>query len=72
MSIADISAQDKTVKKLKEEASRTIKKDPNDTLPGYVKKGGLANLSIAQGSLNNWAAGGVEFSFSFKTYFNLF
>ncbi len=67
-----LSAQDKTVKKLQEEASRTIKKDPNDTLPGYVKKGGLANLSIAQGSLNNWAAGGDEFSLSINTYLNLF
>ncbi len=65
-------AQDKTIKNLQDEASRTIKKDVNDTLPDYWKRGGIANLVIAQGSLSNWAAGGDEFSISINSFLNLF
>ena len=34
-------AQDKTVQELRDEASRTFKKDPNDTIPKVWKKGAL-------------------------------
>jgi hypothetical protein len=60
------------VEQLKTEASRTIKKDPADTLVKVWKKGGLYNLNLAQGSLNNWAAGGDEFSLSLNSYLNLY
>ncbi|MFT3902567.1 MAG: DUF3078 domain-containing protein [Niabella sp.] len=60
-------AQDETVKKLKDDASRTISKgDDSDTTKAW-KKGGFYNLNIAQGSLVNWAAGGDKFSFAINT-----
>ena len=65
-------AQDETVKDLKAGATREIKKDENDTLDNYLRRGGLASLAISQGSLNNWAAGGDEFSLSVNTFLNLF
>lgn len=65
-------AQDETVKKLKEESNKTIKKDAADTLPDYWRKGGLYNLNLAQGSLSNWAAGGDDFSLTVTSYLNLF
>ena len=49
------SAQDKTVEELKAEASKQIKKDPNDTLPKVWKKGGLLNINFNQAALSNWA-----------------
>ncbi len=64
-------AQDGTVKDLKKESEKTIKKDPNDTTQKTWKTGGIFNLNINQGSLSNWAAGGDKFSFSLKTYLNL-
>lgn len=36
------------------------------------KTGGLFNLNIAQGSQNNWAAGGDNFSFTVNTYLGFF
>ncbi len=36
--IANLAAQDKTVQELKDEASKTIKKDPNDTIPQSMEK----------------------------------
>lgn len=65
-------SQDETVKKLKDESSREIKKGAADTLPDYWRKGGLYNLNLAQGSLSNWAAGGDEFSLALTSYLNLF
>lgn len=65
-------AQDKTIEKLKTDASVTIKKNPDDTIPRIWKKGGLYNLNMAQGSLNNWAAGGDKFSLSLNSYLNLY
>lgn len=70
--VAPTFAQDETIKKLKDESGRQIKKDPADTLPDYWRKGGLYNLALAQGSLSNWAAGGDDFSLSITSYFNLF
>jgi hypothetical protein len=66
-------AQDKTVQDLKNEAtSKTIKKDPNDTIPKTWKKGGLYNLNFNQDALSNWAAGGDNSSLSLSTFLNLY
>ena len=59
-----LMAQDQTIKDLQTEAGKTVKKDPNDTIPKKWKTGGLFNLNLSQGSLSNWAAGGDEFSLS--------
>ena len=70
--IATSHAQDKTVSKLKEDAAKTVSKDASDTLVRTWKKGGLVGLNIAQTSLNNWAAGGDEFSLSLNLLVNLY
>lgn len=69
-----LHAQDDTVKKLKADAAREIKKekDPADTIPQAWKRGGVYNLTLAQGSLSNWAAGGDEFSLSLNSLFSVF
>jgi hypothetical protein len=64
-------AQDETVKSLKEESSKTIKKEA-DTTQRRWRRGGLYNLNLAQGSLTNWAAGGDDFSLSVTSYLNLY
>ena len=66
------SAQDVTVKELKKESEKSIKKDPNDTIPKTWKKGGLYGLNVSQGSLSNWAAGGDDFSLSLNSVLSLF
>jgi hypothetical protein len=60
-------AQDETVKKLKSETDKTIKKDEKDTTNRVWKKGGIFSLNVSQGSLSNWAAGGDNFSLSLNT-----
>jgi hypothetical protein len=65
-------AQDATVKDLQAEASKTITKDPNDTIPKTWKTGGIISLNLSQGSLSNWAAGGDKFSLSANTFINLY
>jgi hypothetical protein len=65
------TAQDKTVQNLKSESSREIKKDA-DTATSYWKKGGIYNINLSQSSLNNWAAGGDEFSLSVNSALSLF
>ena len=67
-----VSAQDESVKKIQNEASRAIKKDPADTIPLIWKKGGIYNINLSQGSLNNWAAGGDNFSLSLNSYLGLY
>lgn len=64
--------QDATVQNLKAESSKTIKKDPNDTIQKTWKTGGLFSLNLAQGSLSNWAADGDKFSISINTFINAF
>lgn len=64
------AAQDETVKKLKTEANKTIKKEGPDTITW--RRGGIYNLNLAQGSLSNWAAGGDDFSLTLTSYLNLF
>ncbi len=65
-------AQDVTVKDLKKDAEKSIKKDDKDTSNQTWKKGGLFNLNINQGSLSNWSAGGEKFSFSLNAFLNVF
>lgn len=67
-----VKAQDETVKKLKTESDKTIKKDAADTTNKTWKKGGLFNLNLSQGSLNNWAAGGDKFSLSLNSILSLY
>ncbi len=64
------SAQDKTIKQLKNDAAKTIKKEGPDTIAW--RRGGIYNLNLAQGSLSNWAAGGDDFSLTLTSYLNLF
>ncbi len=65
-------AQDPSVKDLKNEASKTVKKNPDDTTKKTWKLGGQFNLNINQGTLSNWSAGGDKFSFSLNSYLNVF
>lgn len=65
-------AQDETVKDLKKDANKTIQKDAADTSHTTWKKGGLYSLNLAQASLNNWAAGGDEFSLSINSLLSLY
>lgn len=69
-----VFAQDHTVRSLQAETTRSIKKDAiaGDTSRKTWKKGGIYSLTIGQGSLSNWAAGGDEFSFSVNSFLNLF
>lgn len=69
---AQVNAQDPTVKALKEEAAKGIKKDANDTINKVWKRGAVFSLNINQGSLTNWAAGGDNFSFSLNAYANMY
>ena len=64
-------AQDETIKNLRKDAGITIKK-PEDTVQKEWKRGGVYNLNLAQGSLNNWAAGGDNFSLAVNSILNLY
>jgi hypothetical protein len=66
-SLLVVNAQDKTVQELKTEASKSITKDPNDTIPKVWKKGGIFNLVFNQGALSNWSAGGDNSSLSLSS-----
>lgn len=67
-----LHAQDGTVKELQGAASKTIAKDPKDTVVKTWKKGGLFTFNVAQGSLDNWVGGGDKFSFSAVSFLNLY
>ncbi len=67
-----VFSQDAIVRKLQSESLRTVKKSFTDTLPKKWMAGGLYSISLGQGSLSNWAAGGDDFSFSMATSLNLF
>jgi hypothetical protein len=62
-----VLSQDATVQDLKTQSSKTITKDPNDTIPKIWKTGGLISINLSQGSLSNWAAGGEKFSLSLNS-----
>ena len=65
-----IVAQDKEVKRLKDESNKTIKKEPEQK-EGWTK-GGVFNLNLSQGASRNWAAGAEKFSFSINALANTF
>jgi hypothetical protein len=67
-----LSAQDEAVKNLRKESEKNIKKDAADTAKKIWKKGGLYSITLSQGALNNWAAGGDNFSLSVNSVLNLF
>jgi hypothetical protein len=66
------AAQDKTVKELRTESDRSVKKDPNDTAQRKWRAGGLYSLTVSQASLSNWAAGGDNFSLSINSLLSLY
>ena len=65
-------AQDQAVKALQAESGKTIKKDPADTSTKKWRNGGFYSINISQGSLNNWAAGGDNFSLSINSLLSLY
>lgn len=65
---AQLFAQDKTVEQLKKDASRTVAKDPADTIQKVWKRGGLLSANLAQANLSNWAAGGDDFSLAVNAF----
>ncbi len=69
--VHSVMSQDIAVNRLRNETSRTIKKDA-DTSRWNWKTGGLISFNLAQGSLSNWAAGGDNFSMTINSYFNYF
>jgi hypothetical protein len=64
------AAQDETVKKLSVDANREVKKKVDSTDAPW-KRGGIYSLNLAQGTLNNWAAGGDNFSIAVNSFLNL-
>ncbi|NCI46023.1 DUF3078 domain-containing protein [Sediminibacterium soli] len=65
------TSQELILGKLRNETSRTIRKEA-DTSRWNWKKGGLMSFNLSQGSLSNWAAGGDNFSLAVNGYFNYF
>ena len=70
LSVYSVVAQDKSVQELRDEASRTIKKDPNDTIPKIWKIGGTLRFTMTQGYQNNWAAGGDKNTLGLTSFFS--
>ena len=64
-------AQDQTVKDLKANATKEIKKEKIDSGKTW-KSGGLFNLNFGQGSQSNWSAGGDDFSLSINSYLGFY
>jgi len=67
----EASAQDETVKKLKDESARDIRKE-TDTTGRLWRRGGLLNLNLSQGSLTNWASGGDAFSLAITSMVSVY
>lgn len=63
-------AQDKSVQQMRNEASREIKKDPNDTIPKLWKTGAIFRLNFLQGAQDNWAAGGDNSTLGLSSFFS--
>jgi len=64
-------AQDQSVKDLQSAATQEVKKEKIDSGKTW-KTGGIYTLNFGQGSQNNWAAGGDDFSLSLATYLGLY
>lgn len=65
-------AQDASIRKLQVESLRPVKKYVPDSLIKKWKLGGNYTLTIGQGSLSNWAAGGDQFSLTVNTILQLY
>jgi hypothetical protein len=65
-------AQDQTVKGLQNDSQKNVKKDPNDTASRTWKTGGIYGINLSQSTLNNWAAGGDEFSLSINSILSVY
>jgi hypothetical protein len=63
-------AQDKTVQEMRNEAGRTITKDPNDTLAKVWKVGGILRFTLSQGARSNWSGGGDKSSLGLGSFFS--
>jgi hypothetical protein len=66
------AAQDAVIRRLQTESLRPVKKYVPDSLIKKWKSGGNYTLTIGQGSLSNWAAGGDQFSFTVNTILQLY
>ncbi|RAJ03996.1 Protein of unknown function (DUF3078) [Chitinophaga skermanii] len=71
-SVMLVHAQDQTFKKYREEVAGKLKTNDKDTTNRLWKKGGTFSLTVNQGSLTNWAAGGDKFSLSIASAFTGF
>ena len=67
-----LAAQDQSVKALQTESGKTISKNSADTSTKKWKNGGFYSINISQGSLNNWAAGGDNFSLSINSLLSIY
>ena len=67
------NAQDRIVRNLRDESGTAVSKIPTvaDTSHRRWKAGGMYRLSLGQGSLSNWAAGGDDFSLNINSSLNL-
>ncbi len=65
-------SQDVSIRNLQSESLRSVPKDNTDTTQRSWKGGAIYNISIGQGSLSNWAAGGDDFSLSVASSLSLF
>jgi hypothetical protein len=54
------------IQEFREQYNRTFK-NPFDTIPNGWRLGGLYNLTVNQGALSNWSAGGDNSSISIST-----
>lgn len=63
-------SQDKTVSGMRDDFNRTIKKDPNDTIPKAWKTGALLRFTFTQGAQDNWAAGGEKSTIGLASFFS--
>jgi hypothetical protein len=64
--------QDKTVQQMRDEANRTITKDPKDTIPKVWKVGAVIRLTLTQSSQDNWSAGGDKNTLGLSSFFSGF
>ncbi len=65
-------SQDASIRKLQAESLRTFTTAKADSTNKKWATGAIYNISIGQGSLSNWAAGGDDFTFSVATALNIF
>ncbi len=70
LSIYVSAAQDKSVEQMRSEASREIKKDPNDTIPKVWKTGAILRFTMNQSAQDNWAAGGDKNTLGLSSFFS--